>query len=185
MIAPKIGLYSADGPEYAGDLICGNLYDRLDEVIDDVDHAADGFRTVEHGRGALDDFHALHVGGIDQQGRAVHRLVFHELLPVDEDQHAVGILAADGYALKALPAGIPDFHARHVLQKLADGPGGRTLDVLARHDGNAHGNVLQFLLHPRGGHVHVVRLDRLLHGIGGAPRRQAQRRQRQGAGTFL
>lgn len=59
----------------------------------------------------------------------VHRLVFHELLPVDEDQHAVGILAADGYALKALPAGIPDFHARHVLQKLADGPGGRTLDV--------------------------------------------------------
>ncbi len=41
MIAPKIGLYSADGPEYAGDLVCGGLYDRLDEVIDDVDHAAE------------------------------------------------------------------------------------------------------------------------------------------------
>lgn len=41
MIAPKIGLYSADGPEYAGELVCGELYDRLDEVIDDVDHAAE------------------------------------------------------------------------------------------------------------------------------------------------
>ena len=41
MITPKIGLYSADGPEYAGDLVCGSLYDRLDEVIDDVDHAAE------------------------------------------------------------------------------------------------------------------------------------------------
>ena len=41
LLAPKIGLYSADGPEYAGDVICGRLYDRLDEVINDVDHAAD------------------------------------------------------------------------------------------------------------------------------------------------
>ncbi|WP_102338263.1 NAD(P)H-hydrate dehydratase [Collinsella provencensis] len=41
MLAPKIGLYSADGPEYAGDVVCGKLYDKLDEVIDDVDHAAD------------------------------------------------------------------------------------------------------------------------------------------------
>ncbi len=41
MIAPKIGLYSADGPQYVGDLVCGELYDRLDEVIDDVDHAAE------------------------------------------------------------------------------------------------------------------------------------------------
>lgn len=41
MIAPKIGLYSADGPEYAGEVVCGELYDRLDEVINDVDHAAD------------------------------------------------------------------------------------------------------------------------------------------------
>lgn len=41
MLAPKIGLYSADGPEYAGEVVCGKLYDRLDEVIDDVDHAAD------------------------------------------------------------------------------------------------------------------------------------------------
>lgn len=41
MIAPKIGLYSADGPSYVGELVCGELYDRLDEVIDDVDHAAE------------------------------------------------------------------------------------------------------------------------------------------------
>ena len=41
MLAPKIGLYSADGPEFAGEVMCGELYDRLDEVIDDVDHAAD------------------------------------------------------------------------------------------------------------------------------------------------
>lgn len=41
MIAPKIGLYSADGPQFVGELVCGELYDRLDEVIDDVDHAAE------------------------------------------------------------------------------------------------------------------------------------------------
>ncbi len=41
MIAPKIGLYSADGPSYVGELVCGELYDNLDEVIDDVDHAAE------------------------------------------------------------------------------------------------------------------------------------------------
>lgn len=41
MLAPKIGLYSADGPEYAGDIICGELYESLDDVIDDVDHAAE------------------------------------------------------------------------------------------------------------------------------------------------
>ena len=41
MLAPKIGLYSADGPEYAGDIICGELYEGLDVVIEDVDHAAE------------------------------------------------------------------------------------------------------------------------------------------------
>ena len=41
MLAPKIGLYSADGPEYAGDIICGELYENLDSVINDVDHAAE------------------------------------------------------------------------------------------------------------------------------------------------
>lgn len=41
MLVPKIGLYSADGPEYAGEVVCGELYDRLDEVIGDVEHAAD------------------------------------------------------------------------------------------------------------------------------------------------
>lgn len=41
MIAPKIGLYNADAPQYVGELVCGELYDKLDEVIDDVDHAAE------------------------------------------------------------------------------------------------------------------------------------------------
>ena len=41
MLAPKIGLYSSDGPEYAGELVCGELYDELDSVIGDVDHAAE------------------------------------------------------------------------------------------------------------------------------------------------
>lgn len=41
MLAPKIGLYSADGPEYAGEIVCGPLYDQLDEVIDDVEHEAE------------------------------------------------------------------------------------------------------------------------------------------------
>lgn len=41
MLAPKIGLYSADGPEFAGEVVCGELYDHLDDVIDDVEHAAD------------------------------------------------------------------------------------------------------------------------------------------------
>lgn len=41
MIAPKIGLYSADAPEYVGELVCGELYDDLDKVIGDVEHAAE------------------------------------------------------------------------------------------------------------------------------------------------
>lgn len=41
MIAPKIGLYSADAPEYTGEIICGELYEHLDEVIGDVDHEAE------------------------------------------------------------------------------------------------------------------------------------------------
>lgn len=41
MLAPKIGLRSADGPEYAGGVVCAPLYSKLDEVIDDVEHAAD------------------------------------------------------------------------------------------------------------------------------------------------
>lgn len=41
MLAPKIGLYSSDGPEYAGDVVCGRLYDKFDEVIGDVEHAAE------------------------------------------------------------------------------------------------------------------------------------------------
>ena len=41
LIAPKIGLFSAEGPAYAGDVVCGELYEKLDEVIGDVDHAAE------------------------------------------------------------------------------------------------------------------------------------------------
>lgn len=41
MLAPKLGLYSGDGPEYAGEVVCGPLYDQLDEVIDDVEHEAE------------------------------------------------------------------------------------------------------------------------------------------------
>ena len=47
MLVPKIGLYSADGPDYAGEIICGELYDRLDEVIDDVDHAAEIVEPID------------------------------------------------------------------------------------------------------------------------------------------
>ena len=41
MITPKIGLYSADAPQYVGELVCGELYEGLDEIIDDVEHEAD------------------------------------------------------------------------------------------------------------------------------------------------
>ncbi len=41
MLAPKLGLYSGEGPEYTGEITCGQLYDKLDEVIDDVDHEAE------------------------------------------------------------------------------------------------------------------------------------------------
>lgn len=47
MLAPKIGLYSADGPEYVGDIECAELYDQLDEVIDDVDHAAERIEPAD------------------------------------------------------------------------------------------------------------------------------------------
>ncbi|MBY4797260.1 NAD(P)H-hydrate dehydratase [Collinsella sp. AGMB00827] len=41
MIATKIGLYSADGPEYAGEVVCGELYSGLSELIGEVDHVAE------------------------------------------------------------------------------------------------------------------------------------------------
>lgn len=41
MLAPKIGLYSGEGPEYSGELECGELYANLDEMIGEVDHAAE------------------------------------------------------------------------------------------------------------------------------------------------
>lgn len=41
LLAPKIGLYSGEGPGHAGEIVCGRLYDRLDEVIGDVEHAAE------------------------------------------------------------------------------------------------------------------------------------------------
>lgn len=41
MLASKVGLYSADGPEYAGEVICGELFDGLADVIGEVDHAAE------------------------------------------------------------------------------------------------------------------------------------------------
>lgn len=41
MLAPKLGLYSGEGPEYVGEIACGPLYDKLDEVIDDVEHEAE------------------------------------------------------------------------------------------------------------------------------------------------
>lgn len=47
MLAPKIGLYSGDGPEYGGELICGELYDDIDEVVGDVDHAAEIVEAVD------------------------------------------------------------------------------------------------------------------------------------------
>lgn len=47
MLAPKIGLYSADGPDYTGEILCGGLYDRLDEVIDDVNHAAEMVEPID------------------------------------------------------------------------------------------------------------------------------------------
>lgn len=47
MLAPKIGLYSADGPDYTGEILCGELYERLDEVIDDVDHAAEMVEPID------------------------------------------------------------------------------------------------------------------------------------------
>lgn len=47
MLAPKIGLYSADGPDYTGEILCGELYERLDEVIDDVNHAAEMVEPID------------------------------------------------------------------------------------------------------------------------------------------
>lgn len=41
MLAPKTGLYSSEGPQHAGEVVCGELYDKLDEVIGEVDHAAE------------------------------------------------------------------------------------------------------------------------------------------------
>lgn len=41
MIVPKVGLYSGEASAYVGELVCGSLYEGLDRVIADVDHAAE------------------------------------------------------------------------------------------------------------------------------------------------
>ena len=41
LLVPKIGLYSGLGPACVGELVCGDLYDRVDDVLRDVDHAAE------------------------------------------------------------------------------------------------------------------------------------------------
>lgn len=41
MLVPKLGLYSAEGPNVAGEISCGVLYDKLDDSLDDVEHAAE------------------------------------------------------------------------------------------------------------------------------------------------
>lgn len=41
LLAPKIGLYSGEGPECVGELLCGELCDCLDDALLDVDHAAE------------------------------------------------------------------------------------------------------------------------------------------------
>ncbi|MDY2777546.1 MAG: NAD(P)H-hydrate dehydratase [Collinsella sp.] len=64
MLAPKIGLYSGDGPEYSGDVVCGELYGSLDEVIGEVDHAAE---LVESGDYA--DFFGGLPSNIDKYSR--------------------------------------------------------------------------------------------------------------------
>lgn len=64
MLAPKIGLYSADGPDYTGEILCGELYDRLDEVIDDVDHAAEMVEPID-----LTDFLEPLPSNIDKYSR--------------------------------------------------------------------------------------------------------------------
>lgn len=64
MLAPKIGLYSGDGPEFAGELVCGELYDNLDEVIGEVDHAAEFVDPVD-----MADFIEPLPGNIDKYSR--------------------------------------------------------------------------------------------------------------------
>ena len=41
MLAPKIGLYSGEGPDMAGEILCGELYGQIDQVIGEVDHAVE------------------------------------------------------------------------------------------------------------------------------------------------
>lgn len=51
MLAPKIGLYGGDGPEYAGEIVCGELYEQLGDIIGEVDHAAEMVEPAD-----LDEF---------------------------------------------------------------------------------------------------------------------------------
>lgn len=41
MLTPKLGLYSADAPEYVGDIEVASLYDGLDEVLSDAEAIAE------------------------------------------------------------------------------------------------------------------------------------------------
>lgn len=53
MIALKLGLFSGEGPDYAGNIVCDPLVRNIDDYVDDVDHAAELL-------GPLDVFDAVH-----------------------------------------------------------------------------------------------------------------------------
>ena len=108
---------------------------------DDVDGAADRIRAVEHGGRPLNHFNALDHRRIDQNGRARHGLVLRNTLPVDHDDRAEGVFAANLNALHALTAVIHDANARNILQEVAHGLRVRALDVLLRNHRDRHRHV--------------------------------------------
>ena len=115
---------------------------------DDVYNAAQRFGAIKHRGRALDDLDAFNDGRVNEQGRAVHGFVFGNFLPVNENKHAGGVFAAQGYALQPLRTRIDNLHAGNVFQKAANSCRCRFLDLFLGDHADRHGHVEQFLFHP-------------------------------------
>lgn len=149
---------------------------------DDVDGAADCIGSVQNGGRPLDDFNAFDHGGIDQNRRAGHGLVFGDALSVDHHDGTEGIFASDLNALHALTAVVHDADAGNVFENVPDGLGVRPFDFLFRHDGDRHRHVQEFLFDAGCRHSNFFRAERFL---GLRRNRHGQKGKRNGPGAFI
>ena len=116
-----------------------------------VGDPAQGTRAIEYRAGAPNHFHPRQHLRVNGQGGA-HFAVVGELVAVDQDCAAAGILAADADALEAGLAGVTDLDSRQVAQQIGHAQGLHARQLLAVEHADAGTGFQQPLRDAAGGH---------------------------------